>query len=136
MDWAQAHREAETLEHFISEEFEHLIDAAMGHPQEDPHGSPIPKVDGSIAERALPCLVDVARPGTFVIRRVHAESDGLLDYLSQVNLVPGQSIEVVAVAPFDGPLSLRVDGRELHIGHTVARALYVEVAGRCGGPCA
>ena len=33
MDWSQAHLEAETLEHFISEELEHLIDSAMGFPE-------------------------------------------------------------------------------------------------------
>jgi DtxR family Mn-dependent transcriptional regulator len=126
MDWTQAHREAEILEHFISEELEQLIDTAMGHPQEDPHGAPIPQLDGSIAEREFVCLADVARPGNLVIRRVRAESAELLDYLRQMNLVPGNSFELVAVAPFDGPLSLRVDGRELHIGRTVAHALYVE----------
>jgi len=126
MDWTQAHREAETLEHFISEELERLIDTAMGHPKEDPHGSPIPQLDGSISERELRCLADVTWRGTFVIRRVRAESVELLTYLQEMNLVPGKSIELVAVAPFDGPISLRIDGRDLHIGRTIAQSLFVE----------
>src|SRR5206468_825406 len=62
MDWAQAHREAETLEHFISEELENLIDAAMGHPDFDPQGSPIPTREGEIRAPGWTKLVE-AQPG-------------------------------------------------------------------------
>jgi DtxR family Mn-dependent transcriptional regulator len=37
-----AHREAETLEHALSEDVERRIAAKLGHPERDPHGSPIP----------------------------------------------------------------------------------------------
>ncbi|MGI8495543.1 MAG: metal-dependent transcriptional regulator [Pyrinomonadaceae bacterium] len=40
------HDEAERLEHHISAEFEQRIDALLGHPENCPHGSPIPKQNG------------------------------------------------------------------------------------------
>jgi len=126
MDWSQAHREAETLEHFISEELEHLIDAAMGHPSQDPHGSPIPQPDGSIAEQECFSLACVPAPASYVIRRVRAESPELLDYLKRSNLVPGSVFELLAVEPFEGPLSLRLDGHVLHIGRKVGEAVFVQ----------
>lgn len=43
-----AHAEAERLEHVISEEFEARLDAFLGHPTVCPHGTPIPRADGSI----------------------------------------------------------------------------------------
>ena len=42
LGWDQVHAEAERLEHYLSEELESRIDAALGYPTHDPHGDPIP----------------------------------------------------------------------------------------------
>jgi DtxR family transcriptional regulator, Mn-dependent transcriptional regulator len=42
LPWDQVHAEAEKLEHVISEALEDAIAAALGHPDVDPHGDPIP----------------------------------------------------------------------------------------------
>ncbi len=46
-DSHSAHREAERLEHHISNEFEERIDALLGFPEKCPHGSPIPNCQGN-----------------------------------------------------------------------------------------
>ena len=58
LGWDQVHAEAERLEHYLSEEVESRIDAALGHPTHDPHGDPIPTAElellteeGTVAER-------------------------------------------------------------------------------------
>jgi DtxR family Mn-dependent transcriptional regulator len=43
----EVHDEAERLEHFISEKFEERLAAKLGHPDVDPHGHCIPRMDGS-----------------------------------------------------------------------------------------
>lgn len=43
-----AHREAERLEHVISEEFEERLAAFLQHPTTCPHGAPIPNPDGTM----------------------------------------------------------------------------------------
>src|SRR3954447_24606423 len=48
--WDRVHDEAEVLEHVLSEELEELIAVKLGHPTIDPHGDPIPTVDGRIEE--------------------------------------------------------------------------------------
>ncbi len=40
--WSEVHDEADALEHHISEEFEKRVAAALGEPEVDPHGDPIP----------------------------------------------------------------------------------------------
>src|SRR3954447_25218093 len=50
LPWDRVHDEAEVLEHVLSEELEDLIAAKLGHPTIDPHGDPIPTVDGRIEE--------------------------------------------------------------------------------------
>ena len=42
---AAAHAEADRLEHALSEDVEARIDEALGFPESDPHGDPIPDAD-------------------------------------------------------------------------------------------
>ena len=46
-----AHEEAERLEHVISEEFETRLDAFLGYPSTCPHGTPIPRPDGTLPQQ-------------------------------------------------------------------------------------
>ena len=44
--WDQVDREAEVLEHVLSEELEERMSAVLGDPKRDPHGDPIPSLEG------------------------------------------------------------------------------------------
>ena len=57
--WHEMHEEAERLEHHISEEFESKIDEMLGYPTHDPHGHPIPSLNGDINLPVTRVLVDV-----------------------------------------------------------------------------
>lgn len=46
--WDEVHDEAEVLEHAVSDLMISRMDAKLGHPERDPHGDPIPAVDGSV----------------------------------------------------------------------------------------
>ncbi len=46
--WERVHEEADRLEHALSEYLEERIDELLGHPTLDPHGSPIPSLNGQI----------------------------------------------------------------------------------------
>src|SRR5829696_5922393 len=44
--WEEVHEEAEQLEHAVSDRFTERLADLLGHPDHDPHGDPIPAVDG------------------------------------------------------------------------------------------
>src|SRR5215203_3693768 len=46
--WDEVHDEAERLEHHISEKLEARIAAHLGEPAFDPHGDPIPTLEGTL----------------------------------------------------------------------------------------
>ena len=46
--WDEVHEEAERLEHVISERMEARIFDALGRPDFDPHGDPIPSAGGAV----------------------------------------------------------------------------------------
>src|SRR5215213_9090211 len=46
--WEDVHEEAERLEHAVSDRFTERLADMLGHPDHDPHGDPIPAVDGTL----------------------------------------------------------------------------------------
>jgi DtxR family Mn-dependent transcriptional regulator len=125
--WDRVHDEAEVLEHVLSEELEELIAAKLGHPTRDPHGDPIPTVDGRIDETPTSALNDLAPGSSGLFVRVSDSDPEMLRYLAARGIKPGDDFEVVEKQPFDGPLFARF-GNEVHvIGGALAAAMRVEV---------
>jgi DtxR family Mn-dependent transcriptional regulator len=124
--WDEVHEQADLLEHVISEKLEERIAAALNHPEFDPHGDPIPGKDGRVADMQNLPLSNLG-PGTrAVVSRIPDDADGeMLRYLGSLGLTPGQELVVCEVAPFDGPLTLDVDGAQQIVGRRVAGAVLV-----------
>ncbi|HEY0606255.1 MAG TPA: metal-dependent transcriptional regulator [Herpetosiphonaceae bacterium] len=123
--WDEVHDEAEVLEHYISEKLEARIAAHLGHPDYDPHGDPIPTLDGVLPDRDDERLVDLP-VGTYAeVVRVCDQHTERLRYLQSLGLVPGAILQITACAPFEGPISIRI-GQTIHpLDYRVARMIYV-----------
>ena len=110
--WDRVHAEAERWEHVLSEDLEARMDAALGHPTHDPHGAPIPTPDLVLEEPDHPPLASL-RPGqAATVAEVSDHDAELLRYVGALGLYPNTRFAVVAVAPFEGPLTIRLDGAE------------------------
>lgn len=123
--WDQVHREAHKIEHVLSEDLEDRIDAALGHPTTDPHGAPIPARDGSMDHSERIQLSDLHPGQSAVVAEVSDHDAALLRYLGELGLYPNVQVSVIAVAPFDGPLTLRVGEAEHALGRAVADHISV-----------
>lgn len=123
--WDEVHEEAERLEHVISEDFERRIAAAMGHPDRNPHGEPIPTEDLKMPlDESTP--LSSMRPGeTGTIKRVDASDAALLRYLEELGLVPGVRIQVTDYSPFDHNLTLKVGGKTTVLGLNITSKLFI-----------
>ena len=125
--WDDVHQEAERLEHAASDALIDRMAAILEHPSHDPHGAPIPTRSGEIEPSEFLTLNEVA-PGTAVqIRAVQDEDPARLRYLETLGLVPGVRITVQERAPFDGPTTVSVGGRESAevIGSDLAAGIFV-----------
>jgi DtxR family transcriptional regulator, Mn-dependent transcriptional regulator len=123
--WDEVHDEAERLEHHISEALEARMAAALGDPTVDPHGDPIPHLDGSVADADTRPLVDLAPGDVAVVRRVSDRDPERLRYLEQLGLRPGANLRLLEVLPFEGPLRLEIAGAEQVIGRSLAATVQV-----------
>ncbi len=126
--WERVHAEADRLEHALSEDLEDRLDAALGHPTTDPHGAPIPTKDGLIIAPTTQRLWHTPPGSTVTVAEVADEDAALLTYLADLGLVPGATVEVMAKAPFDGPLHIRIGASDYALGETVTRAVSVGVS--------
>lgn len=126
MPWDEVHAEAEILEHHISEALEQRISEALGHPERDPHGDPIPTLQGEVASVPSDLLADLFPGDARVVARVSDHDPALLRYLAERGLVPDAQVEVTGKAPFGGPISMRVGGGDtVEIPPDAARAVHV-----------
>jgi DtxR family Mn-dependent transcriptional regulator len=123
--WDKVHAEAEVLEHVLSEELEERIAAKLDHPTVDPHGDPIPGPKGETNEVATRALAELEPGDRGVLTRVSDSDPRKLRYLADQGIALGMALEVVRREPFDGPLTVRLGGREHAFGETLASALWV-----------
>lgn len=125
--WDRVHDEAERLEHAASDELIDRMAAAIGEPETDPHGAPIPTREGTlIADPPLSSLAELADGGKARIARVGDRDAERLRYLATLGMAIGAEVELVTREPYDGPITVRVDGKRRVIGSELARQILVE----------
>ena len=125
MPWDRVHDEAEVLEHYISEELEERMAAALGDPSRDPHGDPIPDRELALEEADGVPLgeLDAGECATFT--RVSDADPEMLRYLADRDIRPGAEVAVRQREPFGGALMIVVDGTAHAIGSQLARRMIV-----------
>jgi len=124
--WDRLHEEAEKLEHVLSDYLEARIDERLGYPTSDPHGSPIPALDGSISDAGRTRLANLAAGTQAEVVEVYDRDPELLARLEDLGLYPGTMIEVEAVEPLDGLLTIKVGGNPVIVGQTTASHVFVK----------
>ncbi len=125
--WDTVHDEAERLEHAVSDTLVDRMAAVLGHPAVDPHGDPIPTSEGDILELASTPLSEVPAGAAVEVRQVEESQPDRLRYIASIGLRPGVHVTVVDRQPFEGPITIAVDGRTHVVGHQLARVV------RCSG---
>ncbi len=124
--WDEVHEEADILEHVISEKLEERIAAALGNPQFDPHGAPIPTKELTVPVSIGRNLTTLPLKTPAVITRILYDEDrALLKHLTELGITLNTEIEIIEKAPFDGHLTLCIDGTTQTIGFQVATAILV-----------
>jgi DtxR family Mn-dependent transcriptional regulator len=125
LEWDRVHEEACRLEHATSPLVEEQLAEFLGWPETCPHGHPVPTLDGKVAREAAVPLCKLEAGARGIVLSV-TEDPELLHYLGSLGLVPRARVEIKSVAPFDGPLTLRVGDTQHVVGQKVASQVRVE----------
>ena len=130
LPWDVVHEEACRLEHAASEQVTERLAELLDHPGRCPHGRPLPPPGcQSVPDsQAVPlAALEVEQEGT--VAYIAREDSALLRYLETLGLCPSVPVRVEQVAPFEGPLTVNVDGTSRVIGHNVAMTVFVTAGG-------
>lgn len=125
-NWSEVHDVAEQLEHIKSAELIDRLDAFLEYPKFDPHGEPIPTKDGKIPSTNTTPLNELKSGTKGKVMGVTLDEKAFLDYLTQLNISIGTSIELIAKISFDKSLSIKIENEKQHISNDVAKHLLIK----------
>jgi DtxR family transcriptional regulator, iron-dependent repressor len=126
LSWAEAHHEAGRWEHVISEPVEAALVKLLDDPTTCPHGNPIPGSGYKVSDKTV-TLAEIEVGAHFVIERIPEELEfrpGLLEYLEEAELLPGQEGSVTAISP-DGTTTVQIADNHVGIGAFVSERILV-----------
>jgi DtxR family Mn-dependent transcriptional regulator len=132
LDWAEAHEDAEVLEHAVSDRVLDAIERLMGHPTEDPHGHPIPDRHGRVPRRALVPLASLEAGARATVREIRDRDRRRMERWQRNGLTPGARVRVVDADRAGGVHTLEVRGRRLVTGAEALDGVLVECRRREG----
>lgn len=104
--WEQVHAIAEQIEHIHSPEFFEKMDELLGHPKFDPHGSPIPDVNGKMEWISFVPLSQCILNQTAKLAAVLDSSDNFLKFLNSKNLFLGAELCIKSIEEYDQSMTI------------------------------
>jgi DtxR family Mn-dependent transcriptional regulator len=127
--WEDVYHHACSLEHATSDLVEDRLAEFMNNPEVCPHGSPIPKKNLRHTPSRGVTLAGLEAGQAAKVLNVIVERDPeFLRYLNGMDLVPGVTVKVLAKAPYDGTMTIEVNGRSRAIGREAASLIIVKPA--------
>ncbi|MFQ6087187.1 MAG: FeoA family protein, partial [Candidatus Bathyarchaeia archaeon] len=89
-------------------------------------GNPIPTQCGGIIEEKSEPLTDLKPKEKSVLVKITDEKHEVLAYLSTLGIVPEAFLEVVEKAPFNGPITVKINGTKQALSFEIASIIYVK----------
>lgn len=123
LDLPKVYDEACKMEHVISDEVEARLAAVLGHPATCPHGLPIPGEAGRLVPAAS--LLELVPGRSARVAAVPEEDSAMVAYLSGLGLVPSAHVAVEDIAPFNGPVTIVLNGNRQAISREVAARIRI-----------
>lgn len=123
--WDEVHEVAEQLEHIQSKKLITQLEKFLDYPQIDPHGDPIPNVDGEIKSISHITLMETKVGKTYTLSALNRDDITFLKYVDKLGLSLGSKIKIISRQEFDGSLEIEIDGARFFISERVAQNLLV-----------
>lgn len=118
--WESVHSIAEQIEHIDSDAFFNRMDELLGYPSVDPHGSPIPDVNGVIQVKNYMQLSDGTKGKQYRVASLGQSSKEFLSFLNRREIGLGLTLTVNSIESYDGSLVVTYGS---HKGETLSRTV-------------
>jgi DtxR family Mn-dependent transcriptional regulator len=125
-NWDEVHVEAEKFEHVCTDKFINKLDEYLGYPKFDPHGDPIPDMNGNISDKTNLMLCSAEPERYYVVRKVNDTSDEVLRYISAIGIKLDTEIFILEKIAFDESVLITIDGVNHLLSKKIAENIFVE----------
>jgi DtxR family Mn-dependent transcriptional regulator len=126
--WEDVHQEAERLEHAASDQLIERMAEALGNPDHDPHGAPIPSPTGEVETTDSFTLADMMPGERARVRAIRDDDVEALLGAEEAGLLPGTEVRLTRRGGTPPFLRVEVGGPgkpELTLSQAVARRVFV-----------
>ncbi len=126
--WDEVHAEAELMEHTMTERFTERLAEKLGQPTFDPHGDPIPTVEGVVPRQAGKPLASLEVGETLTINRILSQESEVLSYLFSLGVKPGAVLEIKGKEPFGKLFHVTGQGGSFALSADLAQQIEGQVS--------
>lgn len=124
--WEEVHDIAEELEHISSKKLIDRLDAFLDFPQSDPHGDPIPDINGKMPALQQASVSDMPLNSSGTVNGISDQSPEMLELLTHKNIQLGSRLEVKKKFEVDGSVEIKIRNQQpVNISEHVANNLLV-----------
>lgn len=123
----EIHEEAEHLEHLTSDFLANRIEKFLGHPTTDPHGDPIPAMDGEMATDREQIPISETEEGTdYEVVRLYGNEKEFFDFCSNNQLQIGTAIRVDRQYATNRMTEISIGDKKLILNNLFTDFIYVK----------
>ena len=126
--WDEVHEVAEQLEHVSSKKLIDKLDEFLAYPKFDPHGDPIPDIDGKMEPSKQISLPELQIKKPAKVCYIANPSELLLEHLQEKKIKLGATIIVKRKFAYDDSLEIKIDNKiVLTISGQLAKNIFVNI---------
>lgn len=123
----EIHREAEHLEHQTSDFLAEQIEKYLGNPSIDPHGDPIPNVNGKIEDDKTQLLLSKAGAGyMYEISRLFSSEKDFFDFCYSNHIAIGSNIWVEKQYDRNKMTEVIINQNKILLNENFTKIIYVK----------
>jgi DtxR family Mn-dependent transcriptional regulator len=125
-EWDKVHIIAEELEHVSSLDLIKKLDVYLGNPKIDPHGDPIPDINGKLPLIKQINLIELPLKKSATVSSVANQSGQMLEMLKHYGISIGTQIKINRAFEFDQSLEIKLPKQPACIiSEHVAKNIFV-----------
>lgn len=128
--WEEVHEMAEELEHVTSKKLIDKLEEFLGFPETDPHGDPIPNLQGRMPVSKQVKLAELPVNTICMVCNIGDQTSAIMELLNHKNIRIGTKLEVKKKFNFDNSMEIKLRNQPAFIiSDHLAKNLFVRYEG-------
>lgn len=124
--WSQVYDISCRLEHATDAAVTEALADFLGNPTICPHGHSIPDANGTVEYQPAYPLNEISCEVEVEVLRIDQPELTLCEHLEERGIFPGTILKIVDEAPYNGPYTLELGGKEIALGREISARILVQ----------